>query len=146
MSARQRAAIFVVFGGVWLTGCAWLCLNQFFATRGPFGTTPHPWAPALLSAHAIISILGMYLLGWLSARHIVQWWAARRRRTSGAALSALLVLLVASGFALFFLTSDRGQRVAALSHDLLGLAITVFALQHWFFVHRTPRIPDASRL
>ena len=54
----------------------------------------------------------------------------------GGALAALFLLLTLSGFALFFVSDDRWQHLAATVHDALGLGITVFAVQHWFFARR----------
>jgi hypothetical protein len=145
MPNRQRAVIYAVLGTLWLTGCLWLLLDQFFSRPGPFGRTPHPWESPILLIHGILAVIGMYLLGWVSARHIVRWWPARLRRWSGGTLSAFLVLLVVSGFALFFVSADRWQRGAALMHDVLGLGVTVFGVQHWFFAKRRDMRSAASR-
>jgi len=136
MPARLRTAVYVVLGVLWLSGCLWLCLDQFFASRGQFGATPHPWQPPILMLHGIVSILTMYLLGWITARHILQWWPRRLRRWSGGVLAAFLALLAVSGFALFFLSDDRWQHIAALTHDALGLGSTVTGIQHGFFARR----------
>jgi hypothetical protein len=145
MPARKRLAIYSVFGGLWLSGCAWLLLDQFFESKGEFGMMPHPWEPAILLVHGIVAILSMYLLGWITARHVLRWWPGRLRRLSGASLAAMLTLLGLSGFALFFLSDDRWQRLAAAAHDVLGLGITVFAIQHWFFAKRRDMRSAASR-
>jgi len=64
-------------------------------------------------------------------------WHLVLRVSAGEILpDALLALLGFTGFALFFLSSDRWQRFAQLSHDALGLGIVLFALQHWFFGRR----------
>jgi hypothetical protein len=60
-------------------------------------------------------------------------WAGGLRRTSGGTLASILALLILSGFALFFLSSDAWQRYSAGAHDVLGIAVTLFAIQHWFF-------------
>jgi hypothetical protein len=145
MPNRQRAAIYSVLGGLWLSGCLWLMLDQFFARRGQFGPMPHPWQPAILMIHGVVAIIGMYLLGWVTARHVLNLWPGRLRRVSGAALAAFLALLVVSGFALFFMSDDRWQRAAALSHDALGLLVTLFGIQHWFFARRRDMRSAASR-
>jgi hypothetical protein len=145
MPGRQRSAIYLILGVLWLSGCLWLLLDQFFARPGPFGPTPHPWQPPLLLLHGVVAIAGMYLLGWVSARHVVRWWPGRLRRGSGATLATFLVLLAVSGFALFFVSEDRWQRVAALSHDGLGVGVTVFGIQHWFFARRRDMRSAASR-
>jgi hypothetical protein len=133
MPRRPRATLYIVMGALWLTGCWWLILDQFVAQPGPFGVIPHPLEPPLLLLHGIFSIVGTYLLGWITARHILRWWTDGMRRLSGSVLAAMLALLALSGFALFFLTEDEWQHVAALVHEVLGVAVTVFAVQHWFF-------------
>ena len=145
MSARKRLAIYSLLGTLWFSGCAWLVLDQFFESKGQFGMTPHPWAPAILLLHGIVAILSMYLLGWITARHVLRWWPGRLRRLSGGVLAGFFVLLALSGFALFFVSDDRWQHFAATAHDVLGLGITVFAIQHWFFARRRDMRSAASR-
>lgn len=145
MPIRKRLAIYLVFGTLWLSGCAWLVLDQFFESPGPFGMMPNPWEPAILLVHGIIAILSMYLLGWVTARHVLRWWPGRLRRLSGGVLTAFFVLLGLSGFALFFVSDDRWLHLAAVAHDALGLGVTVFAIQHWFFARRRDMRSAASR-
>jgi hypothetical protein len=145
MRSRLRAAIYVILGGLWISGCLWLALDQFFARPGQFGPLPHPWQPAVLLVHGIAAVAGVYLLGWVTARHVLKWWPSRLRRASGVALASLLGLLVVSGFALFFLSDDRGLHAAAVSHDALGLMVTAFGIQHWFFARRRDMRSAASR-
>jgi hypothetical protein len=145
MPAGRRLAIYLVMGALWFSGCAWLVLDQFFESKGQFGMQPHPWERAILLAHGIIAILTMYLLGWVTARHVLRWWPGRLRRLSGGVLAAFFVLLSVSGFALFFVSDDRWQRSAAVAHDALGLGVTLFALQHWIFARRRDIRSAASR-
>lgn len=133
MSIGQRRAIYATVGALWLSGCAWLALDECCARRGPFGNAPHPLEPPLLLVHGVIAIGSMYLFGWISARHVLRWWPGAVRRWSGGALSATIAALALTGFALFFLTDDLWQHAAALTHDALGLAVTLFAVRHWFF-------------
>ncbi len=145
MPLRKRTAIFLVLGGLWLTGCLWLVLDQFFTRRGQFGPLAHPWQAPLLLLHGILAIAAMYLLGWVSARHVLRWWPGGLRRVSGATLSVFLMLLVASGFALFFLSDDRWQHGAAVTHDVLGIGVTAAGIQHWFFARQRDIRRAASR-
>jgi hypothetical protein len=115
-----------------------LVLDQFCAKRGEFGSTPHPLEAPMLLVHGIVAIISMYLFGWITARHVLRWWPARWRRLSGGTLAVFLAVLAASGFALFFLVDDAGVHVAAVIHDACGLAVAVFAIQHWFFKGRQP--------
>jgi hypothetical protein len=145
MSMRKRFAIYSIFGILWLSGCVWLVLDQFFESEGQFGPAPNHWEPPILLAHGIVAILSMYLLGWVTARHVLRWWPARLRRWSGATLAGIFALLSVSGFALFFVSDDRWQHGAAIAHDALGLGITAFAIQHWFFARRRDMRSAASR-
>ena len=101
---------------------------------------PHPMEPAILLIHGVIAILAMYVFGWITAHHILRWWPARLRRLSGGTLGAFLGVLTVSGFVLFFVSVDEWQHVAARIHDVLGLCVTVFAIQHWFFVRRRDKV------
>jgi succinate dehydrogenase/fumarate reductase cytochrome b subunit len=87
----------------------------------------------------------MYLLGWISARHVRRWWTGRLRRVSGGILAAIFALLTLTGFALFFISNDAWQHAAAAAHDVLGVAVTVIAIQHWFFARRRDIRSAASR-
>jgi hypothetical protein len=136
MPQRRRSAVYAIVGALWLTGCLWLYLDLFQAKRDQFGATPHPLASPMLMLHGIVAIVSMYLFGWITARHILRWWSGGLRRISGAALTLVLIILVVSGFALFFLVDDQLQHGAALIHEVLGLAVTVFVIQHWFFGKR----------
>jgi hypothetical protein len=131
-SRGQRLTIYGMVGALWLTGGAWLVLHQFFTRRGPFGALPHPLEPTMLTSHGVLAISGMYLFGWITARHVLRWWPGRVRRWTGGGLAGLLAVLIVSGFALFFLTEDDWQRYAAWTHEALGLAVILFALPHWF--------------
>jgi hypothetical protein len=137
MSRGQRMAIYLIVGLLWLSGCLWLYVDYFMATRGQFGITPHPLESPLLLLHGAVAVLSMYLFGWITARHVVRWWPRGLRRLSGGSLAASLAVLTLSGFALFFLVDDASLRIAAMIHDVVGLAVTVLIVQHWFFALRT---------
>jgi hypothetical protein len=136
MASGQRGWVYLIMGALWLSGCIWLCLDQFFTVRGPFGKTPHPWQAPLVLLHGVIAISSMYLLGWISARHATHSWIRRQRRISGGVLSSFLTVLIVSGFALFFVSDDQWQRIAAVIHEVSGLALTPIAIQHWFLRQR----------
>jgi hypothetical protein len=99
----------------------------------------------LLLAHGMLAILGTYVLGVVSARHVVARWMEGSRRLSGGTLAVLLAALSLSGFALFFVSDDLWQRLAKLVHEVLGVGITLFALQHWFVGRRVRSSKEASR-
>src|SRR5260370_39150957 len=129
MSARKRVVIYLLLGTLWFSGCAWLVLDQFFESKGQFGMTPHPWAPAILLLHGIVAILSMYLLGWVTARHVLRWWPGRLRRLSGGVLAAFFLPLSLCGFAVFFVSDDRWPLLSTTAHVSLGFRIPLLAIQ-----------------
>jgi succinate dehydrogenase/fumarate reductase cytochrome b subunit len=144
MPRSQRFWVYLIIGLLWLSGCVWLGLDQLFSTRGPFGKTPHPWEQPIVLAHGILAIVSMYLLGWISAQHITHWWSKRLRRVSGILLCAFLAVLIVSGCALFFISDDRWQAIAAVIHEISGLGLTPLAVQHWFVRQRQSSSSDAT--
>ncbi len=137
MPRRQRFAVYGVSVALWASGLLWLLLDQFFGRQGQFGPTPHPLQAPLLLLHGVVALVAAYTLGWISARHVLRWWTAGERRISGGVLTSVVIVLSVSGFALFFVSDDAGQRVARLTHEALGLAVALFAIQHWAFAARS---------
>jgi hypothetical protein len=135
----QRYAIYTVFIALWATGCVWLILDLAFSAAGEFGPIPHPAKPGLLLAHGGIALGALYLLGWVAARHAAVQWRLGKRRLSGGVFTGLMVALTLSGCALFFISDDKAQHFAAVTHEVLGVAFTAMALEHWFYRRRCSR-------
>jgi hypothetical protein len=143
-----RYPVYLVFGGVWLTGCAWLVLHVFFEVPDEFGNARHPLEPILLSIHGVLSIAIAYLFGWIMARHASEAWRQQKRRVSGGVLTAVLVVLSLTGFALFFLTDSHWHTQSTRIHEVLGVAVTLFAIEHWRVMNGradTQRAPSKVR-
>jgi cytochrome b561 len=133
MSKALRLVVYIILGALWLSGCLWLLLDQFFSQAGQFGSTPNFLQPPLLLLHGVLALCSLYLLGYVSAHHVVRWWRRGLRRLSGGSLATILAILTLGGFALFFVSDDEWQHWLVETHDLLGIAVTAFALQHWLF-------------
>jgi len=131
MPLGLRYSIYFVFGGVWLTGCIWLVLHLYYAAPDEFGITRHPWEPTLLWVHGVLSIVVAYLFGWTMARHASEGWRLHKRRISGGLLTFVVAVLSISGFMLFFVTSDAWQMQSARVHEVIGVLVTLFAVEHW---------------
>jgi len=131
MPVRMRYCIYAGFGALWLTGCLWLILQEFFTTAGTFGIERHPWQGALLLLHGVLAIATSYLFGWVMARHAADAWRRGKRRISGGAFTAVLIVLSVTGFALFFVSEPATQWWSERSHELLGIGVTLLAVEHW---------------
>jgi hypothetical protein len=125
-----RLATYGVGGLLWLSGAVWLLLHQLFPQPSAFGTLPNPWEAPLMRVHGLIAVVGVFLIGWMSAAHVTARWASDRNRRSGLALGATALLLVFSGYALYYTTGSPHDG-AGLLHELLGVMSPAAALAHW---------------
>ena len=142
MPRQQRLVIYALCTALWASGLIWWLLDLFLVRQGEFGRMPHPLQPPLLLAHAVLALLALYLFGWISAHHALRWWPHGLRRWSGGVLAALLFALAVSGFALFFISDDHWQRISKLTHEALGVAVTLCALEHWLFGRRPQSVGE----
>ena len=130
MSARLRSTILWTFGALWLTGCLWLILHYLLAQPSDFGPVQHPWAPVVLKIHGWIAVLSVFLLGWITARHVSDRLPQSAKRVSGLAIASTAIALSLTGYALYY-TTDRLHDIAGLVHEALGAGAVVLALTHW---------------
>ena len=130
MSPGLRSTVMVTFGLLWLSGCLWLALHLFFSQSGEWGPVQHPWAPSVLKIHGWIAVASVFLLGWVTARHVSDRWPQPNKRVSGLGIASLAVILAVTGYALYY-TTDRLHDTAALAHETLGGAAILLALVHW---------------
>ncbi len=136
MTGGLRLVVFGVCALLWTSGIAWLVLHLGFEPRNEFGALPHPWEAPLMRVHGVVAVLGVFLLGWLAAGHILERWRRARNRTSGWILVTCAVLLVFSGYALYY-TVGTPHAGSGWVHQWLGAATLVVALAHWMRI-RSP--------
>ena len=120
----------LTFGALWLSGCYWLVLHYFFAQPSEFGPVQHPWGPVILRIHGWIAVAGVFLLGWVTARHVTDRWPQMVKRSSGIAMASVAAVLSLTGYALYY-TTDRLHDAAGVAHEVIGGAAFLFALTHW---------------
>jgi hypothetical protein len=130
MSLGLRSAVIATFGALWFTGCLWLVLHYFFAQPSEFGPLENPWSPVILRIHGWIAVLGVFLLGWITARHVSGLWSQVIKRVSGVSMATVAALLALTGYALYY-TTDRLHDSAGVAHEVIGVAAFLFALTHW---------------
>jgi hypothetical protein len=130
MSAGLRATLMVTFGALWLSGGGWLILHYFFSQPSDFGPAQNAWAPTVLRIHGWIAVAAVFLLGWITARHVGDRWPHMIKRVSGLAVAGAAAILAVTGYALYY-TTDRVHEAAGVTHEALGAAAVFFALIHW---------------
>ena len=119
----------LTFGALWVSGCYWLILHYFFSQPSDFGAVQHPWAPLVLKVHGWMAVGGMFLLGWVTARHVTDRWSQSPRRASGLAMASVAILLALTGYALYY-TTDRLHDLAGVAHEIVGGGAILLALTH----------------
>ena len=131
MPPKLGATVKATAALLWISGAAWLVLHFFFQTPTEFGPGPNTWEPLVVRVHGIVAIAAVFLLGWVTSRHVVQMWRQRSRRVSGITLAVSVALLAVSGYALYYTVNDSGRAAFAAIHEILGVLIAAAALVHW---------------
>jgi hypothetical protein len=126
-----RCALYVLATLLWASGAMLLALQLWFRQPGEFGLVRHPAEPALHTTHGVLAVLGLFGLGWISARHAGAALASSGARRGGPVLLAALGLLAASGFALYYLSADAVRAASSWLHAGLGAVVILPALWHW---------------
>src|SRR5258705_2446598 len=106
LSRSRRLAVYIIGGGVWLTGAAWLLAHYLLAQNGPFGPNPHPLEFWSRASHGAFAFAFLWLIGVLWNVHIPAGWRSLRRRWSVGLTFGVAGCLVASGYLLYYLGSD----------------------------------------
>jgi phosphatidylglycerophosphate synthase len=140
LSARRRRLVYVLLGGLWLSGGAWLVLRYFLQRSGDFGPTPHPLTPIVLMIHGAFAMAALAVLGFVWGVHIVPAWRRGHRRATGITLVALFVALAATGYGLYYLGDEAWRATASVAHWVIGLAAIVP-----FVVHALTKVGTARR-
>lgn len=127
----QRRAVYGLGAAVWLTGAVWLVFKYLVRSVDAFGfENPHPQQALWMIAHALASLLGLWLFGLLWQQHIARGWTARLRRPSGGTLFVLIAWLALSGCALYYIGDDGLRQWTSLGHWTVGLGGLVVFLLH----------------
>jgi hypothetical protein len=130
-AAATRYALYGLAALLWASGAVLLVLQLWFREAGEFGLVRHPAEPALHTTHGVLAVLGLFGLGWITARHAGAAFASPAARRGGPLLLAFLGLLAASGFALYYISADGARAASSWLHAGLGAAVIVPALWHW---------------
>lgn len=116
---------------LWLSGCVWLALHYLFPAHTQFGPAPNPWEATVIRIHGLTAIAGVYWLGWITARHVLDGWRQNKNHRSGIAMVILAAVLSLSGYALYYTTGDTQRAGFSIVHEVIGAFAIVAALVHW---------------
>jgi hypothetical protein len=143
-SRRISAALLVVLAALWVSGILWLLLHYLYAKPGEFGIIRHPLEAPVVTAHGVLALIALFLLGWFTGRHATAA-SSGRRLFSGWILTLLMGALILTGCAQFFLTSTDWQSATAIVHEVLGAASLLPVLAHGWRFSAAARAPGRAR-
>ncbi|MEO1767287.1 hypothetical protein [Thiobacter aerophilum] len=127
---NHRRALNLVFFGVWLSGGLWLLFHHFLAVPSPFGPTPHPLEKWWLRLHGGFAFATLVVMGSVLPVHARGAWQRQRNRITGLMMQAWLVWLAATGYALYYFSSEANEAWLPLLHWIAGLALPLMLTLH----------------
>lgn len=111
------------------TGLLWLWLHYRYGTASAEGL-PHPAEHPLIQAHGLAALLFTLALGALGPVHVPRGWREGRNKRSGLLLITSAALLLASGYALYYFTSEEWRPWVGGLHAGVGSAMALVVGLH----------------
>ncbi len=130
LGSRHKRLAYSAFAMLWMSGALWLLFHHFLATEGDFGPKAHPLEAWWLRLHGLMAMLALVAIGSLVTNHMRLAWDRRKNLHTGLPMLALTTWLAATGYALYYFSSDDNAAWLPLLHWLVGLA-----LPGWLSVH-----------
>ena len=127
---RQKKALYLSLGALWLSGALWLLYHYFLAVNGPFGPMPNPLEQWWLRLHGLSLLIALLAVGSVLPHHAHRAWTLKRNRLLGLGLLSVLAWLALTGYALYYFATDSNQRWLPLLHWVPGLALPLLLLMH----------------
>lgn len=123
LGAHHKRLSYATFALLWTSGALWILFHYFFGTEGEFGPEPHPLEIWWLRLHGLAAMLTLVIVGTLVTDHVRLGWQRRKNRRTGAPMLALLAWLAATGYALYYFSSDENAAWLPVFHWAAGLAL-----------------------
>ncbi|MHB1214862.1 MAG: hypothetical protein ACYCY9_07720 [Thiobacillus sp.] len=130
LGARHKNMLYAGLVLLWASGALWLLFHYFFQADGDFGPQPHRLESWWLRLHGLAAMLALILLGSLLPNHMNLAWARRRNHRSGLPMLAVWGWLAATGYALYYFSSDTNAAWLPLLHWGAGLMLPAMLFIH----------------
>lgn len=121
LSVAQEATVYLLTGGLALSGGAWLVLHHFVRVAGEFGPEQSPFERPLIILHGVLSFGFLVLAGAILERHVRPAWRFRINRATGIALLTAFAALALTALGLYYLAGEGLRNLASLAHWTVGL-------------------------
>lgn len=138
LSPAHKRLAYAVFALVWTSGALWLAFHYFLGVDGDFGPEPHPLEKWWLRLHGLAVMLALVAVGSLATNHMRLAWSRGKNRTTGLPMLLLTGWLAATGYALYYFSSDANAAWLPLLHWIAGLAAPLALVAHIVSGRRRP--------
>lgn len=138
LSPTHKRLAYAVFVLVWTSGALWLAFHYFLGVDGDFGPEPHPLEKWWLRLHGFAVMFALVAVGSLATNHMRLAWNRDRNRTTGLPMLLLAGWLAATGYALYYFSSDANAAWLPLLHWAAGLAAPLALVAHIAAGRRRP--------
>ncbi len=123
LSVRHRRFVYASISILWLSGVLWLLFHYFLQRPGSFGIEPHVLESWWLRLHGLAMMVALVTAGSVVVHHAQRAWQLHKNRLLGVTLTGTLLWLAATGYVLYYFSSDDNQAWLPLLHWLPGLAL-----------------------
>ena len=130
LGARHKALIYGVTITLAVTGVSWLVPHFFLASKGDFRAGHHPVEPWALRLHGAAAMGFLVGLGSVLPVHARRAWQVRRNVRTGVSMLAAIVALIATGYALYYASSEELRPWISTIHWCVGLALLPVLILH----------------
>jgi hypothetical protein len=143
LGPRHKKLLYAGFALLWASGALWLAFHYFLRAEGDFGPEAHPLEAWWLRLHGLMAMAALVLGGTLVPNHMRLAWNRRKNMSSGVPMLALTLWLAASGYALYYFSTDDNAAWLPLLHWIAGLALPVILVMHIRIGRR--RVPRTAK-
>jgi uncharacterized membrane protein YfcA len=130
LGARHKRLAYATFALLWASGALWLLFHYFLSVEGDFGPEPHALEKWWLRLHGLASMLALVVVGSIATNHVRLAWQRNRNRRTGLPMLLLTAWLAATGYALYYFSSDANAAWLPLLHWVVGLALPLALIIH----------------
>jgi hypothetical protein len=132
----SRASLWTLYSSTLVlvgTGLMWLSVHMLAwpqASRSVMEGLPSPWEPWLMKLHGAAMMVMLFVIGRLSATHVMKGWRLHWRKLGGLGLLVGAALLALSGYSLYYLIPDDWRDANGWLHAAVGVTWCVTLLVH----------------
>ena len=129
-SPDHKRYIYGVVSLLWLSGALWLGFHYFLRVPGEFGAHAHPLQAWWLRLHGLASFVALVVIGSVLPVHARRAWQLKKNRNSGLSIKIIFFWLAATGYALYYFSSEANENWLPLLHWIVGLGLPLMLALH----------------